>query len=909
MAVQEQTPYIEYTANGVTTVFPLDFDCKDKDHLIVMLDDAEVDNSTWSLTDEQVIFNVAPAADKKITLQRNTPYRRDTNFQSYDNSLRPATINKDFDSIWYKLQELGHRDQVIWLALVKEIADSIAGDTNLQNQINTIDDWLENLQQNVNENTSDIAQLVNDLSKEIADRIKGDQILKDMFLSMIDEAINEGTINALAITHVDSLEALEEISNVWNGRTVYVKDLGNYRYDELITSWVKAYQDAVNVKDGTENQKEINDKTIQEIESINDLINITPRKDGQVVCVKSYHSGENAGGGQFIYKSTLSTFNDGIIVFNGWARVWDSLNIQPEWAGAIEGQDSTVGLQKILDFISPTAFDTSVAVMNRKKGGLTLEIPATKIGYVISDTLWIGAGTRIVGSGKMSFMTPADTVCSKLIANFSNPLKPLMSTSNWKTGGIRVAYDEKTGGKQYDDGLISHTPDIKLIGFNLFVADGTRAFMGLRIQNSPLSKIEVACHGFDYGIMMNASWESEIDSFALSHKCGFLAEFDNNNCTFNGYYNSDRSTTPLVATNLIDFFTPDTDTDNTLNNADKAFGFVSRYGYGSISTAITCEGSHVNAAICNGGFIIGTLYTEGAVNYGLVSFASDLDIGIHTGAFDQAVYCFGSGGKMNLEVYGKSGTPQQDVFKKVSRYGTVIRVPETLNAYAKGVKYKHTDNTIYVSSAGSDLNCGVVDSQALQTLDEAFKRITDKFSFLDHAVADGSRKMNIVIMSSGDFALDGVYLINESVSIKSLASLTTKPVLKISGRVVLLGADINIVDCDVEKSNVSGEMENACFWTRYGSNTVSINGGTTNVLGGGIVYCDYNGSSELTLLLNGVNTTGSSTSQLVQGNYLNESPHIVNVVRSRGSISAAITGRSDKGVSIPVAWQNKILGL
>ncbi|HFG7015300.1 TPA: hypothetical protein ACGILA_003965, partial [Acinetobacter baumannii] len=128
------------------------------------------------------------------------------------------------------------------LALVKEISDRIAGDDNLQDQINTINEWLGNLQENVDQNTNDIEQLVNDLSKEIADRIKGDQILKDMFLSMIDEAINEGTINALAVTHVDSLEGLNAISNVWDGRTIYVKDLGNYRYDALTTSWVKAYQ-------------------------------------------------------------------------------------------------------------------------------------------------------------------------------------------------------------------------------------------------------------------------------------------------------------------------------------------------------------------------------------------------------------------------------------------------------------------------------------------------------------------------------------------------------------------------------------------------------------------------------------------------------------------------------------------
>lgn len=642
---------------------------------------------------------------------------------------------------------------------------------------------------------------------------------------------------------------------------------------------------------------------IIEVSSIQEMLDIPYPIEG----MRAFNSGPQ--GGEFIYRASLPLFNNGITIFNKWVRVWDSLNIQPGWAGAVEGQDSTVAIQKILDFISPTAFDTSVAVMNLKKGGLALEIPATKLGYTITDTLWVGAGTRIVGSGKMSFMTTSDTVCSKLIANFSDPLKPLMSSSNWKTSGVRVAYDEKTDGAMYDGGLISHTPDIKLIGFNLFVAEGTRAFMGLRIQNSPLSEVKIACHGFDYGVMMNACWESEVDSFTLSHKCGLLAEFDNNNCTFNGYYNSNRTIAPLVASNLINFFTPDTDSDNTLNNADKTFGFVSRYGYGSVSTAITCEGSHANAAICNGGFVIGSLYTEGTVNYGLVSFASQLDIGLHAGAFDQAVYCFGSNGKMNLEAYTKDGTPQQDIFKKVSQYGTVIKVPETLNAYTKGIIYKQNGDTIYVGSSGSDLNCGVVNNQELLTLDEAFRRITDKSLYSDHTIANGSRKTNIVIVSSGDFTLDGVYLINESISIKSLSSLVTKPVLKINGRVILLDADISVVDCDVEKSNVSGDIENACFWTRYGSNTVSISNGSTNIKNGGLVYCDYAGCSELTLLLNGVSVTGVATSQLVQGNYLNESPHIVNVVRSRGSISAAITGRADKGVSVPVAWQNKILGL
>ena len=42
MAVSEQTPYIEYTANGTTTSFALNFDCNNQDHLIVLVDDVDV---------------------------------------------------------------------------------------------------------------------------------------------------------------------------------------------------------------------------------------------------------------------------------------------------------------------------------------------------------------------------------------------------------------------------------------------------------------------------------------------------------------------------------------------------------------------------------------------------------------------------------------------------------------------------------------------------------------------------------------------------------------------------------------------------------------------------------------------------------------------------------------------------
>lgn len=113
MAVSEQTPYIEYIGNGVTTSFALEFDCSDKNHLIVLVDDLEPEVGSWSLSDGAVVFGTAPENNKKISIKRNTPFRRDSDFQSYDNSFRPKPVNTDFDRVWWKIQELGVADWIL----------------------------------------------------------------------------------------------------------------------------------------------------------------------------------------------------------------------------------------------------------------------------------------------------------------------------------------------------------------------------------------------------------------------------------------------------------------------------------------------------------------------------------------------------------------------------------------------------------------------------------------------------------------------------------------------------------------------------------------------------------------------------------------------------------------------------
>jgi len=205
MAVPEQTPYKEYIANGVTTLFPLEFECDKSEHLIVSLDDEEASVGSWALIDDAVQFNKAPASGVKITLQRDTPLKRTADYESYSNNFRPKPVNKDFDLIWWKLQELGLADWLLNQKIDKEILDRIKGDLHLQ---------------------SDIDRIAHDLLNEIINRKSADAevvaYLKAYIQEILIKSIDIGSINALAITTVDSVYAMNTLLK-WEGRTVYVK--------------------------------------------------------------------------------------------------------------------------------------------------------------------------------------------------------------------------------------------------------------------------------------------------------------------------------------------------------------------------------------------------------------------------------------------------------------------------------------------------------------------------------------------------------------------------------------------------------------------------------------------------------------------------------------------------------------
>lgn len=263
MAVPEQTPYIEHTGNGVTTSFSLGFQCESKDHLIVLVDEIEPPIATWSLNNGNVVFTTAPAAGKKITLQRNTPFGRTTDYQSFNNSFRPQSVNGDFDRLWLKLQELGVAD---WLMKL----------------------YVDRLHQQQEVKIKDLKDYVDDRDDELRSYL-------------MEEIRKQGV-------------ALDQLDEYYN-----------YLMQRLAQIAVDKGWDASFVVDGDRTQKQINDSN--QVPSLSALRLISPKKKGEKAYLISVIADANKGGGVFVATQKASLVdNGGTIVASAnpnlmWVRI------------------------------------------------------------------------------------------------------------------------------------------------------------------------------------------------------------------------------------------------------------------------------------------------------------------------------------------------------------------------------------------------------------------------------------------------------------------------------------------------------------------------------------------------------------------------------------------------------------
>ena len=426
MAVPEQTPYIEHTGNGATTSFSLGFQCESKDHLIVLVDEIEPPIATWSLNNGNVVFTTAPAAGKKITVQRNTPFGRTANYQSFNNSFRPQTVNKDFDWIWLKLQELGVAD---WI-LSNRINDLRA---YVDKQDNVLQENIDNLKNYVDDKDD---ELRNYLSNAIREQGVALDQLEEYYSYLMQQlaqvAIDRGWAASFIVSADGSTqqEINDRIGNTW-----YAKPLGyelnarvmltngdivkstipNNTNDPNVdmTEWVKINSASQIIDVSGKSQQDVNNG----IDSIDSLLSIVSPTDGTRLKLKSYHAPNYAlanpynGGSDVVYVASMASVNDGVMCFNGWVRLVSDL--KPEYAGA-KGDgisDDRIAFQKCLDYASNYTQENGVY--------LTLELDACiyKIGsiggYHELKTSDNGTGTAQAYNGSTASNIAAEQVNSQ----------------------------------------------------------------------------------------------------------------------------------------------------------------------------------------------------------------------------------------------------------------------------------------------------------------------------------------------------------------------------------------------------------------------------------------------------------------------------------------------------------------
>ena len=248
MAVQPQTPYKEYTANGSTNSFALEFDCENQDHLIVLVDDAAPSVGTWSFSNGAVVFGTAPASGKKITIQRNTPFNRTAEYQSFNNSFRPQTVNIDFDRIWLKLQELGVAD---WLMKL----------------------YVDRLHQQQEQKINGLKVYVDDRDDELR-------------AYLMEEIRKQGV-------------ALDQLDEYYN---YLMQRLAQIAVD-------KGWEASFVVDASGKNQQEINNNTAYFYANVAAMISDTKLRDGMIVGTKGYHNIFDDGGAIYLISAVGTDYS------------------------------------------------------------------------------------------------------------------------------------------------------------------------------------------------------------------------------------------------------------------------------------------------------------------------------------------------------------------------------------------------------------------------------------------------------------------------------------------------------------------------------------------------------------------------------------------------------------------------
>lgn len=126
-------------------------------------------------------------------------------------------------------------------------------------------------------------------------------------LNSLESAKEEILTQVNNITTVESINDLNTIEK-WDGRTVTVSGVGNYKYNSTSQAWERDF---------------ITDRQVVTVKSVAELQALESMWDGRTVRTKSYHNGLGKGGGLYIYDSTKSSINNAVTIIKGWVLQYD----------------------------------------------------------------------------------------------------------------------------------------------------------------------------------------------------------------------------------------------------------------------------------------------------------------------------------------------------------------------------------------------------------------------------------------------------------------------------------------------------------------------------------------------------------------------------------------------------------
>lgn len=297
MSVPNQTPYIVYNANGLTTVFPFEFYIINAGDIQVSLN-GDVLATGYSVSGVgnvgggNVTFLTPPANGTVVMLERVVPTYRLTDYQD-NGDLLADTVNKDFDRLWMAIQR-----SFIYLGLALR-RPLLGGPYNAEGY------RISNLADPVNDQDAATKKYVHE----------------------------QGALNLNKTLRVP--EASTPVLPTAAGRANKLLGFNSAGDPVMVLPQSGSASDVL-----LELAAEDGDKYIGECQTVARLRHIEPERDGQRITLRQHTAGTGYGGGQFRARldGAAYTDNNGTIIKTAGGAVWLRINadvITPLMFGAI----------------------------------------------------------------------------------------------------------------------------------------------------------------------------------------------------------------------------------------------------------------------------------------------------------------------------------------------------------------------------------------------------------------------------------------------------------------------------------------------------------------------------------------------------------------------------------------------